>query len=103
MSAHAPAPWTWDVFALVDARGRVVAEAAQLGIDSPYSVFVENDADRALIVAAPDLLDALKYALPYIEACVPSPRNGVNADYSPDVNCVARARAAIAKAEGTPA
>ncbi|MFM0638047.1 hypothetical protein PQQ63_15200 [Paraburkholderia metrosideri] len=51
--------------------------------------------------AAPELLEALLYALPYLEACVPNPRNGVNADYSVDVNCVDRARAAIAKATGS--
>lgn len=53
-----------------------------------------------MMQAAPDLFDALEYALPYLEACVPSPRNGVNADGSVDVNCVDRARAAIAKATG---
>ncbi|KWF29887.1 hypothetical protein [Burkholderia pseudomultivorans] len=53
-----------------------------------------------LIAAAPELLEALQYALPYLEACVPNPRNGVNADCSIDVNCVARARTEIAKARG---
>lgn len=47
-----------------------------------------------------ELLEALEYALPYLRACVPNPRNGVNADCSVDVNCVDRARAAIAKATG---
>lgn len=59
-----------------------------------------SDANLSLILAAPEMLDALKYALPYLEACVPNPRNGHNADGSIDVNCVDRARAAIAKAEG---
>ncbi|MDE1138161.1 MAG: hypothetical protein PW999_00610 [Paraburkholderia tropica] len=53
-----------------------------------------------LMTRAADFLDALEYALPYLEACVPNPRNGVNADYSIDVNCVDRSRAAIAKATG---
>ena len=44
------------------------------------------------------LLEALEYALPYLMACVPNPRNGLNADGSADVNCVDRARAAIAAA-----
>jgi hypothetical protein len=57
-------------------------------------------ARRALIAAAPKLLEALQYALPYLEACVPNPRNGINADCSVDVNCVDRARAAISKATG---
>lgn len=47
-----------------------------------------------------ELLEALQYALPYLEACVPNPRNGINHDYSVDVNVVDRARAAIAKAKG---
>ena len=42
------------------------------------------------------MLDALEYALPYLEACIPNPRNGVNHDGSLDVNAVQRARDAIA-------
>ncbi|XAI95213.1 hypothetical protein [Leptolyngbya phage Lbo-JY16] len=51
----------------------------------------------ALLSLNAELLEALEYALPYLEACVPSPRNGINPDCSVDVNCVDRARAAIAK------
>lgn len=60
----------------------------------------EKEANAHAIVAAPDLLDALEYALPYLEVCVPNARNGFNTDCSADVNCVDRARAAIAKARG---
>lgn len=52
------------------------------------------------MAAAPDLLEALQYALPYLESRIPNPRNGVNSDYSVDVNCIDRARSAIAKATG---
>jgi hypothetical protein len=69
-------------------------------MDRASSLF-EDEANARLIAAAPGLLEALEYALPYFEACVPNPRNGVNADYSVDVNCVIRARAAIAKATGS--
>lgn len=53
-----------------------------------------------LIAAAPALLEALEYALPYLRAAVPNPRNGVNADCSVDVNCIDRAISAIAAAKG---
>ncbi len=52
----------------------------------------------ALLSLNAELLEALEYALPYLEACVPNPRNGINPDCSVDVNCVDRASAAIAKA-----
>lgn len=55
----------------------------------------EMAANAMLVAAAPELLDALKYALPYLESVVPNPR-----DNGTDINCVSRARAAIAKAEG---
>lgn len=41
------------------------------------------------------MLDALEYALPYLEACIPNPRNGVNHDGSVDLNAVQRVRDAI--------
>jgi len=47
-----------------------------------------------------DLYDALEYALPYLQAVVPNPRNGVNQNNTTDINCVDRAEAALAKARG---
>jgi hypothetical protein len=41
------------------------------------------------------LREALQYALPYLQACVPDPRDGVKTDGSPDVNCVDRALRAL--------
>lgn len=76
-------------------------------VDTPDNCHVHGiEAARAnaqLLAAAPELLDAIIYALPYLEAAVTNPRNGVNADCSVDVNCVDRARAAIAKATGSEA
>lgn len=48
--------------------------------------------DRELMQQA---LEALEYGLPYLQAAVPNPRNGVNADCTPDVNCIDRTRNAI--------
>lgn len=56
----------------------------------------EVEANAALMAAAPDLYDALEYALPYLQACVPDPRDGANGD----INCVKRAMIAMAKARG---
>jgi hypothetical protein len=83
---HTPGPWRID---------------RHLGmIVGPDGGPISGEANYVLASASPDLLEALEYALPYLEACVPNPRNGINADYSVDVNCVDRARAAIAKATG---
>lgn len=62
---------------------------------------IEADADRIaeLERQVAVLVDALEYAIPYLKACVPNPRNGVNADCSMDVNCVDRAIAALAQAK----
>lgn len=62
--------------------------------------WTENEANARLIAAAPELLEALEYALPHLQACVPNPRNGLNNYCTPNINCVDRARAAIAKATG---
>lgn len=66
---HTPGPWTarrmhaggWDVF---DPRGRdvVTVYGGGVGIES-------REANARLIAAAPDLLEALIEALPYVESC----------------------------------
>lgn len=100
MSKHTPGPWM--VRATKGAGWPTqVGYAIDFNADQEQVVdFVYEEADARLIAAAPELLEALEYALPYLEACVPRPRNGINADGSVDVNCVDRARAAIAKATG---
>ncbi|MEX3972226.1 hypothetical protein [Paraburkholderia caribensis] len=126
---HSPGPWTVDTIdnegeyslggdesacgfkshAVLDANGRVLFDSLnsevaeiheEIDEDARYAWDGQSECDLRLAAAAPELLEALQYALPYLEACVPNPRNGVNADYSVDVNCVDRARAAIAKATG---
>jgi hypothetical protein len=99
MNKHTPGPWNRikgdrNVYS---AAGTVCKTPAILG--GGYAA-TNWEANARLIAAAPNLLEALEYAMPYLEACVPNPRNGQNADGSIDVNCVDRARAAIARAKG---
>lgn len=97
---HTPGPWSASCaeqgWVVEDANGNLIANIGQDDIESGDNC----SEDARLIAAAPELLEALQYALPYLEAFIPHPRNGVNADCSVDVNCVDRARAAIAKATG---
>jgi hypothetical protein len=78
----AGAPWTL----ICEVRGNGNDNDPDLGL---------NDEDRAnarLIAAAPDLLTALKLALPILE--------GANAKCTGETAFIRRVRAAIAKAEG---
>lgn len=114
MSAHTPGPWSLveTVHETTISSWHVLIGGRQLSLfpykriyseDRTQSGFVtdhQHMADARLIAAAPDLLDALEYALPYLKACVPNPRSSYAADGSLDVNCVDRAIAAIAKAVG---
>jgi hypothetical protein len=90
----------------MDSGKRIVKVRCDIGcVEQVIFYCEETDAAKAWNFRATtpeyrDLLDALQYALPYLEACVPNPRNGVNSDFSVDMNCVDRARAAIAKARG---
>lgn len=74
-----------------------IAAATQLGRRERESDLLAAELDRVAEINR-QLLDALEYALPYLRACVPHPRNGINADNTVDVNCVDRAIAAIAAA-----
>jgi hypothetical protein len=108
---HTPGPWTLETvrtsmgichkigpFPWKDGK----QNSACIYVDYPGNGEIEAEllANARVMRSSPELLEALEYALPYLEACVPNPRNGVNADYSVDVNCVHRARSAIAKARG---
>lgn len=58
--SFSPPPWRWDIgdagcFALFDAEGGEVVSAARDGFD----VFIPNEADRALIAAAPKMYEEL--------------------------------------------
>jgi hypothetical protein len=104
--SDSPGPWTVEAtetrVVVMAADGGFVAECTD-GHDSDEGYVMADKALHiaSLIAAAPDLLAALEYALPYLRAAVPNPRNGVNHDCTPDVNCVDRALAAIAKATGS--
>jgi hypothetical protein len=94
--AHTPGPWTVeapgarDYFAVRTQAGQV----AKTGI-SPRSVHRERGlADAHLIAAAPELLEALVLALPYVEDAAEDPRH--KAFRVGDL--VKQARAAIIKA-----
>ena len=99
MAAYTPAPWLWDgytlrpqnpdynrsdVHSILDAAGGY----GFMGSDSRETLR-ELEADRTLIAAAPDLLEALKDALELVEAL--SVFEG---------DTVRSMRAAIAKATG---
>ncbi|MEA3250181.1 MAG: hypothetical protein U9Q35_01155 [Pseudomonadota bacterium] len=91
-----PGPWrqvTGVGYCAIRTNAGVIADIRF--VDRQYNPF-----DANLIAAAPELFEALEYALPYLRACAPSPRDGINQDGSVDVNCVDRALAAIAKARG---
>ena len=91
-----PGPWKFEVRAKGDDMGHFTGRDGAVGCsfgDSttyyPTEGEPPNDADIALIEAAPDLLDALKDALCALEVC------GKDYDYA-----IGKARAAIAKATG---
>jgi hypothetical protein len=63
MSAHTPGPWTVDRIAVLDEFSKAVALAV------PRSMEYCTYANARLIAAAPELLEALKAALPWIETC----------------------------------
>lgn len=103
--SYTKGPWfvTGRMTLYVEARigGGLIQEVAAVGPTEADGGYGETQrANANLMAAAPCLLEALEYAMPYLEACIPSPRNGVNSDGSVDINAIDRARAAIAKAKG---
>jgi hypothetical protein len=97
---HTQGPW------MIIHSYNIVAENGRRGIASAggyqnnqktEAVHAENCANARLIAAAPDLLAALKIALPYVESF-----DGDNADRQTKANA-ATVRAAIARATGSEA
>jgi hypothetical protein len=97
--SHTPGPWTWRVGApgqdcgapvgtIVGRDDALVCDFGDATQFYPDEGMPPNDADRALIVAAPDLLAALKGMLDQPET--PESYDAM----------MERANAAIAKAEG---
>lgn len=68
MSKHSPGPWVWRYFketlVIDDASGENVITFMPLAIKG-HAV---TDADARLIAAAPELLDALKWAMKILDA-----------------------------------
>ena len=89
MSAkHTPGPWKWTAWNALQGKGYVeVLRAVDAGYGE-YEIECDNDADKHLIAAAPELLEALKGALDCFDC-----EDGMVADA-----CINAARAAIAKA-----
>jgi len=78
IASHTPGPWKWDGYSLrpVELNPDAYAVHTILEVDTFAYGFVDSDlaatlaedaANRALIEAAPDLLDALHLALPFVE------------------------------------
>ncbi len=86
MSTHSPLPWASRGGEIVAADGVVVAR-----VDGPNRVDLipTRDANRALLAAAPELLEALQYIMEW-DAGLWDPQKARS-----------MARAAIAKAKGT--
>ena len=107
MNKHTPGPWfqgtDHHTNCVYDKRVWFESDGSRHG-ETPNIVITVSPkdavADARLIAAAPELLEALQNALPYLRTVVPSPRNGINADCTTDLNCVARAEAAISKVTG---
>ena len=105
MSAdHTPGPWAWDGYSLRAVEPNPNGSAVHTIIDaenigwgyvcSPIAeTTAESDANRALIAAAPDLLCALRHALPILDKHRQA--TGGEGDIA-----AALVRDAIAKAEG---
>lgn len=92
MGKHTEGPWVADEDGwIAGSNGETVCEYAGCGSHAAEW----NEADLNLVLAAPELLEALEYALPYLRACVPEPRSACG-----DINCVDSAVAAITKAKG---
>ena len=92
MSKHAPGPWKWnDGYRGLEGNDRTVIHYFDYeGMWLPFTS--ERDANAFLIAAAPDLLEALKEALPWI--------GGIANENGSAEDAYQAAVIAIAKAEG---
>lgn len=120
---HTPGPWAvaeasygWDHFAAIVTQDGIVATCHLAALSRDYS---QTAADAHLIAAAPELLDALRWALPLAERAMDDHRmerircghsdisgtykNGVTwaGIHQSEVDQIEAARAAIAKATPT--
>jgi hypothetical protein len=99
---HTPGPWfvngPWHIQAqgqMGDIRPRIVAQAVNARPDTPEGL-ATLDANARLIASAPELLEMLALALPYVEEAESDPVNKKGSV----AKLIKQIRAAIAKAEG---
>ncbi len=105
VATHTPGPWK-----LADLGRDVGIVSARDGFTSNIAVCsrlyrdeaMDCKANATLIAAAPDLLAALENAAAQFDFTVAALAKGQTVSISSLQNCAAAARAAIAKAEGTP-
>lgn len=94
---HSPAPWKWatDDFTLCDANKNMLL----FYTTNDDGVHTENDADKKLIEAAPDLLMALQFLMQSKFKSI----DRDNMEFEARFTCfqLDKARAAIAKATAT--
>ena len=107
---HTPGPWATEYRAtsrggyaqeIFDSKGELIATAAWYPIKYSVTTTTTNrEANARLIAAAPDLLEALIKALPYVECAEDDPAYKAGAV----AKVVKNMRAALAKArQSTPA
>jgi hypothetical protein len=96
VSKHSPLPWASRGGEIVAADGVVVAR-----VDGPNRVDLipTRDANRALLAAAPELLEALEAVLYSAESLLEELES--HAGFRGEPTSFALARSAIAKAKGT--
>ena len=100
---HTPGPWN----TRIEKRTRLICDAngnqiAAIRPVSRYGIDGDDAANARLIVAAPDLLGAARFALAYLEDHASETSEGdYDAEYAASCDAaVVGLRAAIAKAEG---
>lgn len=104
MSKHTPEPWTEDQHRRAfQEDNRLILASCRLISDEDYSraVACVNGCKGIDPAAVPDLLEACKNLLPFVERWIASARvPGSDTSEWADERAVRMARAAIAKAEG---
>lgn len=93
---HTPGPWTIEGEGIIRSPFGFVGEVA--GLDGEEEIEEESAANASLISSAPELLEALREALEWLESAqADEPKDYHNEHLDA---AISKARAAIAKAEG---
>lgn len=93
MTDHTPGPWSTDGFYIKDARGYTTAYA----LTGAKCIKSDCEANAKLIAAAPEMLQALKWALKHLDELAEQFPDNAAWSYGA-IDPRALARAAIAKA-----